>query len=215
MRPYALAMPRTCVILALHKIASVNLAFRNENEEEPLVQIIMTLSIYVKTCFIPRPATLREPKINFLGDLDAARKTQTGLANCDGSLFSLRRNGKRKTLGQSDILSSELKVYPATCLADFITKCDRTSRSHASTNVGVQTSRYLAIPTSDIRTLGVDRPLLSTAAIAVVPQNQTFRRRLPQTNGLLCPGTQPTNPDHWIQSAQIGLTLILQSLRIY
>ena len=32
-----LAMPRTCVILASRKIASVNLAFRNENEEAPLV----------------------------------------------------------------------------------------------------------------------------------------------------------------------------------
>jgi hypothetical protein len=71
----------------------------------------------------------------------SARKTQTGLANCDGSLFSLRRDGKRKALGQSHILSSELEVYPAPCLADFITKCDRISRSHASTNVGVQTDR--------------------------------------------------------------------------
>ena len=97
-------------------------------------------------------------------------------------LLFARRDGKRKTLGQSDILSSELEVYPATCLADFITKCDRISGSHGSTNVGVHTSRYLAIPTSDIRSLGVDRPLLSAAAIAVVPQNQTFRRRLPQTN---------------------------------
>jgi hypothetical protein len=52
-----LAMPRTCVILALRKIASVNLAFRNENEEKPLVQTIMTLSIYVKPCLIPPPAT--------------------------------------------------------------------------------------------------------------------------------------------------------------
>ena len=37
-------------------------------------------------------------KINFLRSVDAARKTQTGLANCDGSLFSLRRDGKRKAL---------------------------------------------------------------------------------------------------------------------
>jgi len=32
-----LAILRTCVILALRKIASMNLAFRNENEEELLV----------------------------------------------------------------------------------------------------------------------------------------------------------------------------------
>jgi hypothetical protein len=50
-----LAMPRTCVILALRKIAPANLAFRNENEEEPLVQIIMTLSIYVKN--VPHTAS--------------------------------------------------------------------------------------------------------------------------------------------------------------
>jgi hypothetical protein len=120
--------------------------------------------------------------INLLRDLDAARKTQTGLANCDSSLFSLRRDGKRKTLGQSDILSSELEVYPATCLVDFITKCNRISRSHASTKrrcSNISLSRDSDIRYSQPRS---GPTLLSTAAIAVVPQNQTFRRRLPQTN---------------------------------
>jgi hypothetical protein len=79
----------------------------------------MTRSIYVGTCFIPRHATWREPKINFLRSLDAARKTQRGLANCDGSLSSLRRDGERKALGQADILSGGLEVYPASISRGF------------------------------------------------------------------------------------------------
>jgi hypothetical protein len=66
-------------------------------------------------------------------------------------------------------------------LADFITKRDRISRSYASTNISAQTSRYLAIPTPDIRRLVVAQPLL-LSSVVVVPQSQRFRRGLPQTN---------------------------------
>jgi hypothetical protein len=50
---------------------------------------------------------------------DAARKTQTVLANCEVFLCSLRRDGKRKALGQSDILSGGLEVYAASISGGF------------------------------------------------------------------------------------------------
>jgi hypothetical protein len=141
----------------------------------------MTRSIYVGTCLIPRHVTWREPKINFLRSLDAARKTQRGLANCDGPCPRFVAMASARRLARPIFYPVGSKSTQLPSLADFITRRDRISRSHASANISVQTSRYFVIPTPDIRSLGVAQPLLITSN-AVVPQTQRFRRGLPQTN---------------------------------
>jgi hypothetical protein len=52
-----LAIPAHVRFLASRKIASVNRTTRNENKEKPSVQIVMTATIYVEMCLIPRHAT--------------------------------------------------------------------------------------------------------------------------------------------------------------
>jgi hypothetical protein len=165
----------------LRKIASVKRTSCNENKGKRSVRIVMTRSIYVGTCLIPRHATWRSRRSTSFEALTplARRRGVWPIATGPCPRFVAMASARRLARPIFYPVGSKSTQLPS--LADFITRRDRISRSHASTNISVQTSRYLAIPTPDIRRLVVAQPLLF-ASIAVVPQTQTFGRGLPQTN---------------------------------
>jgi hypothetical protein len=109
----------------------------------------------------------------------ARRRRVWPIATVPCSRFVMMASAKRLATRIFYPVGSKSTRLPS--VAVFITKRDRISRSHASANISVQTSRYFVIPTPDIRSLGVAQPLLITSN-AVVPQTQRFRRGLPQTN---------------------------------
>jgi hypothetical protein len=188
------------VILTLRKIASVNRASRNESRRA-----------FSSDCYGPQYLCENVP--------------HTASCNVQGAEDQVPwrpRRGSQDAEGFWPIatvpcfrFSSELEVYPAPCLADFIPSViGSPGRTLQQTSV----FKHLAI--SRFR-----HPIFAASewpdlCSLLLPSQSSHKTRdlgvgFLKPIGFLCPGTQPTNPGRWIQSAQIGLTLILQSLRIY
>jgi hypothetical protein len=165
----------------LRKIASVKRTSCNENKGKRSVRIVMTAAFTWEPAsyhVMRRGGSRRSTSFEALTPL-ARRRGVWPIATGPCPRFVAMASAGRLARPIFYPVGSKSTQLPS--LADFITRRDRISRSHASTNISVQTSRYFVIPTPDIRSLGVAQPLLTTS-IAVVPQTQRFRRGLPQTN---------------------------------